>query len=503
MHRGGKIEQMSQSAEPALKPPTGAQQAQKTFFGHPRMLANLFSVELWERFSFYGMQGILLYYMYYSATEGGLGINEAAATGLVGAYGGGVYLSSILGAWVSDRLLGAEKVLFYTAIMIMFGHIALAVIPGAAGLAAGLVLVALGSGGLKATASSLVGSLYGERDDRRDAGFSIFYMGVNIGALFGPLLTGLAQVKLGFHYGFGLAAIGMAIGLVQYALTRRNLPEAAHHVANPLPRRRYGTVAAAAIAGLVVIVLAVALGLVTAANLAPIMAWLAIIAAAAYFAVILSSRQVSGAERKRVFAFVPLFVASAAFWALFQQQFTVVALYSDHQLNRHFLGWEMPPSWVQSINPVFIIVFAGVFAALWTKLGPKQPGSPLKFALGLAVMGLAFLAFIPLSGGGPGSTPLLAMAGILFLFTMAELFLSPTGSSVSTKLAPKAFQTQMVALYLLSISLGTTLAGILAGYYSPENEVPYFGFIGITAIVLGVALAATVPALKKLMGGIR
>src|SRR3954453_67572 len=181
MYYGGKIEQMSQSAEPALKPPPGAQQAQKTFFGHPRMLADLFSVELWERFSFYGMQGILLYYMYYSATEGGLGMNEAVATGLVGAYGGGVYLSSILGAWVSDRLLGAEKVLFYTAIMIMFGHIALAVIPGAAGLAAGLVLVALGSGGLKATASSLVGSLYGEKDDRRDAGFSIFYMGVNIG----------------------------------------------------------------------------------------------------------------------------------------------------------------------------------------------------------------------------------------------------------------------------------------------------------------------------------
>jgi POT family proton-dependent oligopeptide transporter len=252
-----------------------------------------------------------------------------------------------------------------------------------------------------------------------------------------------------------------------------------------------------------VIVLAVALGLVTAANLAPVMAWLAIIAAVAYFAVILSSRHVTGIERRRVFAFIPLFIASAAFWALFQQQFTVVALYSDHQLDRHLLGWEMPPSWVQSINPVFIIVFAGVFAALWTKLGPRQPGSPLKFALGLAVMGLAFLSFIPLSGGGAGSTPLPALAGILFLFTMAELFLSPTGNSISTKLAPKAFRTQMVALYLLSISLGTTLAGILAGYYSPDNEVPYFGLIGITAIVLGAALAAAARPLKKLMAGIR
>ncbi|NKX52140.1 MFS transporter, partial [Arthrobacter deserti] len=305
------------------------------------------------------------------------------------------------------------------------------------------------------------------------------------------------------HYGFGLAAAGMAIGLVQYARTRRNLPEAAHHGANPLPRRSYAGFLAAAAAAAAVIVLAVALGLVTPGNLAPVMAWLAILAAVAYFAVILSSRQVTAAERRRVFAFIPLFIASAAFWALFQQQFTVVALYSDQQLDRHLLGWEMPASWVQSINPVFIIVFAGVFAALWTRLGPGQPGSPLKFALGLAVMGLAFLAFIPLSGGGASRTPLPALAGILFLFTMAELFLSPTGSSVSTKLAPKAFQTQLVALYLLSISLGTTLAGILAGYYDPTREVPYFGFIGATAIVLGLALAAAVPSLKRLMGGIR
>nr|WP_277883639.1 peptide MFS transporter [Arthrobacter sulfonylureivorans] len=492
-----------QSGNPQPEQAIKSSQTGKTFFGHPRMLANLFSVELWERFSFYGMQGILLYYMYYSVAEGGLGIDEGIATGLVGAYGGGVYLSSILGAWVADRILGSEKVLFYTGIMVMLGHIALALLPGGVGLAVGLILVAIGSGGLKATASSLVGSLYSLKDDRRDAGFSIFYMGVNIGGLFGPLLTGLAQVQLGFHYGFGLAALGMAIGLTQYALTRKNLPEASHHVAHPLPRGNYGKVAAVAAAAVVVIVLLVAFGFVTAENLAPIMAWLAIIAAVVYFVVILSSKQVDGVERKRVYAFIPLFIASAAFWALFQQQFTVVALYADKQLDRSLGGWEMPASWVQSINPVFIIIFAGIFAAVWTKLGPKQPSSPMKFALGLVVMGLAFLAFIPLAGGGANSTPLLAMVGILFLFTMAELFLSPTGSSVSTKLAPKAFQTQMVALFLLSISLGTTLAGILAGYYDPTNEAPYFGFIGVVAIILGVGLAAAVPSLKKLMGGIR
>ena len=467
------------------------------------MLANLFSVELWERFSFYGMQGILLYYMYYSVTEGGLGIDVAVATSLVGAYGGGVYLSTILGAWLADRVLGSERVLFYSAAIVVLGHISLAVLPGAAGLAAGLILIALGSGGVKANATSLVGTLYSEKDERRDAGFSLFYMGINLGALVGPLLTGLLQVRLGFHYGFGLAAIGMAIGLVQYGLTRKYLPEAAHEIANPLPRQQYLKVGVYTVAALAVIVLAVVFGLLTATNLAVVMAAVAILAAVAYFVIILGSKKVNHVERRRVYSFMPLFIASAAFWALFQQQFTVVALYADTSLNRTIFGWTMPPSWVQSINPIFIIIFAAVFAAVWTKLGDRQPSSPLKFALGLAVMGLAFLAFIPFSGGGANSTPLLALVGILLLFTFAELFISPIGLSVATKLAPEIFRTQMVALFFLSVSLGTTLAGWLAQFYNPETEVSYFLFSGGTAIVLGIALAAATPAIKKLMSGVR
>lgn len=482
---------------------SAAPPARKSFFGHPRMLANLFSVELWERFSFYGMQGILLYYMYYSATEGGLGIDLAVATGLVGAYGGGVYLSTILGAWIADRLLGSERVLFYSAAIVMLGHISLAVLPGAAGLAAGLILIALGSGGVKANATSLVGTLYAEKDERRDAGFSIFYMGINIGGLLGPLLTGLAWSEYGFHYGFGLAALGMAIGLIQYGMTRKYLPESAHEVSNPLPRAQFTKVIIGTLAGIAVVVLAVVFGLLTAQNLAVVMAAVAILASIGYFVVILTSKKVNKLERRRVYSFMPMFIASAAFWALFQQQFTVVAIYADTSLNRDLFGWEMPPSFVQSINPIFIIIFAAVFAGVWTKLGDKQPSSPLKFALGLAVMGLAFLAFIPFSGGAPNSTPLLALAGILLLFTFAELFLSPIGLSVATKLAPSIFRTQMVALFFLSVSLGTTLAGWLAQFYNPETEVSYFLFSGITAIVLGVALAAATPSIKKLMGGVR
>ncbi|MEE2570312.1 peptide MFS transporter [Pseudarthrobacter sp. J64] len=472
-----------------------------SFFGHPKMLANLFTVEMWERFSFYGMQGILLYYMYFTADQGGLSIDKALAATLVGAYGGGVYLSTILGAWLADRVFGSERVLFGSAILIMGGHVALALLPGVPGLVAGLVLVAVGSGGLKANATALVGTLYGEKDERRDAGFSIFYMGVNIGGLVGPLVTGWLQESHGFHWGFGAAAVGMALGLGIYSAGRKNLPEEAHHVPNPLPaedRKRYGFIFLGIV---VVILLLLVTRIVNAENLARTMAYAAIAASVIYFTLIFRSKKVTAVERSRVLAFIPLYIASAGFWALFQQQFTFIAVYSEEKLDRNLFGWEMPAAWVQSINPVFIIIFAGVMAALWTKLGKKQPSSPMKFAIGLLVMGLAFLAFIPLSGAG--KTPLLALVAILFLFTLAELFLSPIGLSVSTKLAPKAFHTQMVALFFLSVSLGTTLAGILAGLYNPDDELPYFLGIGGAAVVLAAGLAAGTPAIRKLMAGVR
>ncbi|MGN6577935.1 MAG: peptide MFS transporter [Nocardioides sp.] len=476
---------------------------EKKFLGQPRVLANLFGVEMWERFSFYGMQGILLIYLYYSAADGGLGIDKATASGIVGAYGGAVYLSTILGAWLADRVIGPERTLFYSAVVVMCGHIALSLVPGLAGVGIGLVLIALGSGGLKANATSLVGALYDEHDERRDAGFSIFYMGINLGALFGPLLTGLLQKEWGFHFGFGLAAIGMALGLVQYSLGRKNLPEETHHVPNPLATStgmRYVGLAALAVAVVVVLSL---IGVITLDRLATIVAWVSGLAAVAYFAVILSSREITGVERKRVYAFIPMFVASAVFWSLYQQQFTVVTIYSDKRLDRNLFGWEMPVSWVQSINPVFIIVLAGVFAAMWTKLGDRQPSSPLKFALGTISIGVSFLLFIPMAGGGANSAPLLGLVGVLLFFTISELLLSPVGLSLSTKLAPARFRTQMVALFFLSIALGTAMSGLLSGYYDPKDEVPYFTVLGIAAIAVGVVLAALTKPLKKLMSGVR
>ncbi|MCR6490667.1 oligopeptide:H+ symporter [Amycolatopsis sp. OK19-0408] len=474
----------------------------RTFLGHPRGLANLFGVEMWERFSFYGMQGILTIYLYYSAAEGGLGLSEATATSIVGAYGGLVYLSTVVGAWLADRIIGSERVLFFSAILIMFGHIALAVLPGFTGVGVGLAAVALGSGGLKANATNLVGALYATGDERRDAGFSIFYLGINLGAFVGPLLTGLAQKNLGFHYGFGLAAVGMAVGLTQYSFGRKNLSPDSNAVPNPLPAQRrllFAVVALVAVAAIVVLVLA---GVITAANLAVVTIGIVLVASIAYFAVILSSKRVTSLERSRVYSFIPMFLASFVFFALFQQQFTVVTIYVDQRLDRSILGWEMPVSWANSINPIFIIVLAGVFAALWTRLGSRQPSTPIKFALGTIVMGAAFMLFLPLSGGGPASTPLLALAGILLLFTIAELLLSPVGLSLSTKLAPRSFRTQMVALNFLSIALGTATAGALAKYYDPGDEVPYFALVGGVAVAFGLILALVSPLIRRLMRGV-
>ncbi len=475
----------------------------KTFFGQPRSLANIFGVEMWERFSFYGMQGILLIYLYHSVADGGLGIDQATAAGIVGAYGGAVYLSTILGAWLADRMFGSERVLFWSAVVIMAGHISLALLPGVSGVIVGLLLVALGSGGLKANATRIVGTLYSEHDSRRDAGFSIFYLGINLGAFFGPLLTGLLQTELGFHWGFGLAAVGMAIGLIQYSFGRKRLPEEAHDVPNPLPASRRPLVIGIAVAGVIVVVALVLLGVITAQNLALIVIGVVIVAAIAYFTLLLTSKLVNAEERSRIVAFIPLFITNAAFWSLYQQQFTVITIYSDKRLDRNLFGWDFPVSWVQSINPIFVIVLSGVFAAIWTKWGDKQPSTPLKFAAGTVVMGLAFWLFLFWAGGGENSTPLLAVVGILLVFTVAELLISPVGLSASTKLAPHAFGAQMVALYFLSVALGTAMAGQLAKLYSPATEGVYFGIIGAVAIAIGVVLAVMSPWVLKMMRGVR
>lgn len=474
------------------------------FFGHPWGLANLAGVEMWERFSFYGMQGLLAFYIYYSTTRGGLGLTEAAATSIVGAYGGLVYLSAVLGGWIADRILGSEKTVLLAASVVMVGHIALAVLPGFVGLAVGLLCVATGAGSLKTATSTTLGDLYEKGDVRRDAAFSIYYMGVNIGGLIGPLATSALWGWKGFHWGFGLAAVGMAAGLAQYLLMRRHTITATSSApTNPLTTREAVRWAGIAAGAIIIIAGAILLGWLTADNLSNVVVLVTLVAAVTLFWTIITSRDVSPDERSRVLSFIPLFLASAVFWALFQQQFTVLAIYSDQRLNRDILGWQVPPSIVTAINPVFIVILAGAFAAMWTRLGDRQPSTPVKFALGTMVMGLAFLTFIPFSGGAANSVPFFAVVLILFLFTIAELCLSPVGQSLATKLSPRSFHSQMVALFFLSISLGSATAGSLSRFYSSENEVPYFLTVGLTSIVVGVALFLARRPILAMMKGVQ
>lgn len=474
----------------------------RTFFGHPIGLVNLFGVELWERFSFYGMLTILGYYLYYETTEGGLGLDQDAAVGLVGAYGGLVYLCTVLGGWVSDRLIGMERTVFYGGVVVMAGHIALALVPGLAGVGVGLVLVALGSGALKSNASALLGTLYPKGDARVDGGFTLFYLGINLGAFVGPLLTGLLQEEWGFHAGFGVAAAGMALGLIQYVLFRRNLGTAGRDVPDPLPRRALVPLVGLLLVAILVIVGAVAAGLATIGNLPDVTTALIVVAAVGYFAVLLTHRRVTPVERSRVRAFVPLFVANVVFWSLFQQIFTVLAVYSDERMNWDIFGWTAPSNWIGSVEPVWIIALSPLFALLWTKLGDRAPSTPRKFALGVIGMGAAFLLFVPMAGTTGRAVPALAVLFIMAVFAVSELLLSPIGLAVTTQLAPEHFRAQMMALYFLSVALGTTLSGVLARFYSPDAEFAYFGITGLVAIAAGLVIAALSPWITRYMSGV-
>lgn len=480
----------------------GERTGRRTVFGHPVGLVNLFNVELWERFSFYGMLTILAYYLYYSLEQGGLALPQATATGIVGAYGGLVYLSTVLGGWLADRVFGMERMVFYGGVVVMAGHISLAVLQGLTGVAVGLVLVALGSGALKANASSLLGTLYDRGDPRADGGFTLFYLGINVGAFVGPLITGLLQTNLGFHFGFGAAAIGMALGLAQYVVFRRNLGEAGKQPPHPLPRSSYPKVTAGVVLLVLVIVAVAWSGLVTLAALPRVTSAVILLASVGYFVTMLRSDHVSATERSRVRVFVPLFIANAAFWSLFQQIFTVLAVYSDERMDWTLFGWTAPSSWIGSEEPVWIILLAPVFAVMWTKAGTRAPSTPRKFALGVIGMGAAFLLFLPFAGGTGKTTPALAVLFILAVFAVSELLLSPIGLSVTTKLAPRLYQAQMMALYFFSIGLGSSMSGVLATFYAPDDEFGYFGVNGAVVIVIGLVVAALSPWISRRMEGV-
>lgn len=482
---------------------------QKGFFGHPKGLFTLFFTEFWERFSYYGMRAILVYYMYYEVSKGGLGLDESTALAIVSIYGSLVYMSGIIGGWMADRLFGTSKAVFYGGILIMFGHIALA-IPGTVTMFfISMVLIVLGTGLLKPNVSSVVGDMYAETDERRDAGFSIFYMGINLGAFISPLIVG-SVMKTSFHLGFSIAAIGMFVGLVMFLLTKKkNLGLAGTTIANPLSQSEKKLVFTRIGIGVVVVAILIAvlvpMGVLTFDRFIALIGILGILIPTTYFVVMYRSPKTTEVERSRILAYIPLFIAAVMFWSIQEQGATILANYADKRTQLDFAGIHISPAWFQSLNPLFIITFAPIFAWMWVKLGKRQPTVPQKFSLALLFAGLSFIVILlPAYFGGTDSlvNPLWLVLSY-FICVIGELLLSPVGLSATTKLAPAAFSAQTMSLWFLSSAAAQAINAQIVKFYTPETEMAYFGVIGGASILLGILLFVLAPKIQRYMKGVR
>lgn len=483
---------------------------QTGFFGHPKGLFTLFFTEFWERFSYYGMRAILVYYMYYSISDGGLGIDETLALSIMSIYGSLVYMSGIIGGWLADRIFGTSKAVFYGGVLIMAGHIALA-IPGSVSMFfVSMILIVIGTGLLKPNVSTVVGEMYSETDDRRDAGFTIFYMGINMGAFLAPLIVGSVSEKFNFHYGFAIAAVGMFFGLVMFVLTKKkNLGLAGTTVANPMSpseKKKTFTIIAigAVILGIIVAVLIPA-GILTFASFINLVTFLGLLIPTLYFIIMYRSPKTTEVERSRIIAYIPLFLAAVMFWAIQEQGSTILANYADKRTQLDFAGIHISPAWFQSLNPLFIIIFAPVFATVWVKLGKRQPTIPQKFALSLLFAGLSFLVIL-IPGYFTGTDSLVSPLWLVLSYLIVvfgELLLSPVGLSATTKLAPAAFSAQTMSLWFLASAAAQALNAQMVKFYSPETEMTYFGSIGGASIALGILLFILAPKIQGYMKGVR
>ena len=484
---------------------------QKGFFGHPKGLFTLFFTEFWERFSYYGMRAILVYYMYYEVSKGGLGLDQTLALSIMSIYGSLVYMSGIIGGWLADRVFGTSRSVFYGGVLIMLGHIALA-IPGSVALFfVSMVLIVLGTGLLKPNVSSIVGDIYSPEDGRRDSGFSIFYMGINLGAFISPLIVGSKVImETSFHLGFGIAAVGMFVGLIVFMVTKKkSLGLAGTYVANPLSpseKKKVYTIFGIAIVIIAILVaISISTGLLTFDSFIALVGILGILIPTCYFIVMYRSPKTNEVERSRLVAYIPLFIASVMFWAIQEQGATILANYADTRTKLEFAGITISPAWFQSLNPLFIITLAPLFAWIWLKLGDRQPTIPKKFSFGILLAGVSFLVILlPAYFGGPDSlvNPLWLVLSY-FICVLGELCLSPVGLSATTKLAPAAFSAQTMSLWFLSNSAAQAINAQLVKFYTPETEMAYFGTIGGIAIVLSIILFALSPRIQGHMKGIK
>ncbi|MBM6402013.1 peptide MFS transporter [Phycicoccus sonneratiae] len=488
----------------SVSTPTAApSRSDRGFLGHPAGLSTLFVVELWERFSYYGMRAILLYFLVDTTANGGLGIAEATGTSVVAIYGSAVYLLSVLGGYAADRLVGARRSTLYGGLVIMAGHLALSV-PAGATAWLGIALVALGTGLLKPNISAIVGRLYAPDDARRDAGFSIFYMSINLGALFSPLVVAFLRDRWGYHAGFSAAAVGMGLALVAFVLGRRTLRGAGDDVPNPLAdreRRRLPLVAAGGVVAVALLVLlastwrdSVLLAVVDAISV------LAIGTPVAYFVVMFRSRKVEATERTHLAAYLPLWVGAVLFWMIFEQAAGKMALFAQERTVTSVGGLEVDPEWFQSVNPLAIIALAPLFALLWVRRAGRFPSTPAKFATGVTLIGASAFAMAWAFGTYEGNTaPVYVLGGVFVLQTVAELFLSPVGLSATTRLAPTAFASQAMALWFLATAAGQALAAQLITAMDGLGDSAYYVVNGVATLAVAAVMWALVPWIRRRM----
>lgn len=498
---------------------TGASSASVTdrgFFGHPRGLSTLFFTEMWERFSYYGMKAILTLYMTKSLVEGGLGFDEKYASVIYATYVSSVWYLPLVGGWLADRILGARRAVLIGGIIIACGHYSMAVssLPSFYG---GLVLIAIGTGLLKPNISAMVGQLYSDKDERRDAGFSIFYMGINLGAFFSPIIVGfLAQhiwfrnflssmgfdPKSSWHFGFGAAGVGMTLGLIQYVVGRNRLRNVGAKPEKLTVTARsesfdYVTGALAVVGAVIGAALGLYFGDAGAISaLFPSVVF--------FFAGYLlgTVRLLAGNELKNVLVIFILFVFSIMFWMTFEQSGSSLTLFADRLTQTTIFGWAYPSSWFQSVQPIFVIMLAPVFAWLWQRMGERQPSSPGKFFYGLLFAGLAFVVVTiasMLTGGGRVSP--LWLIVVYFLQSIGELCLSPVGLSTVTKLAPARMVGLMMGVWFLSISIGSYIAGLTTRFFAgndPAVLTRAFGTFAAITLIAAFVLGLLTPLIKKM-----
>lgn len=496
-----------------IEPSLDATRADRSFFGHPRGLATLFFTEMWERFSYYGMRALLILFMTASADKGGLGFPVAKAGAVYGLYTAMVYLLSLPGGWMADRIMGQRRAVLYGGILISAGQFCL-VAPGSAAFYLGLVLLMLGTGLLKPNVSTIVGQIYAPGDQRRDAGFSIFYMGINLGALISPIACGWVGERISWRLGFGLAGVGMIAGLIQYAMGGKYLGSAGLYPARPgnpdEARRQKRNAWMGAAGGLAVFAILGALAATgtvefTAQMISNALGVALVVISAAVFSWLLLGRGWSAEERKRSAAILVLFVASALFWSMFEQAGSSLSLFAERSTNRNVLGFEFPASWFQFVQPFFVVLLAPVFAWLWLKLGRREPSSPAKFSLGLVFGGLGFavLAAAASMATGGALVSLWWLNSTYLLHTIGELCLSPVGLSAMTKLAPVRVAGFMMGLWFVSISIGDYLAGQAASVYESMALPTLFGTVAAFGIGAAVALALLIKPTVRLMSGVK